>query len=122
MCPTSLARARTIFKSYLLFITQLLLITRYHALPHLYFFLFQSLLRYSSKVSVQTISDHLLRLAERTRVLVASFYARYHMPDVAQRRRVIMRSYFYGGIRKRYAIIEPSHTYTRAHARWNRES
>lgn len=83
-------------------IAQLLIITRYHVLLHLFsFFSFSITTPILAKASVQTTYG-----SPNVRVLVASFYARYHTPDVAQQRRVIMRKLFLWWIRERYAITK----------------
>lgn len=82
-------------------IAQLLIITRYHVLLHLFFFSFSITTPILAKVSVQTTYG-----SPNVRVLVASFYVRYHTPDVAQQRRVIMRKLFLWWIRERYAITK----------------
>lgn len=84
----------------------------YHALCRACFFS-PFLLRYLPKVLVQTTYG-----SSSVRALVASFYAHYHTPDVAQRRCVIMRKLFLWWIRERCDHTEILHT----RARWNRES
>lgn len=91
--------SRATSKSYLLFIAQLLIIMRYHALPHLYFFSFFSRLPlgYLPKVLVQTTYG-----SPNAHVLVASFYARYHTrcPTLRNDVALLWESYFYGGLER----------------------